>query len=340
MTESTLAHYCAIVKDEQEVEQNFESKSTKPAEDLKKYKEQLASFLSQQRVSCIPVTIASKNGEERTIYLRSKSSATYKPVDETSFKKAIEKVPTVSELKEVFEELKDPQATFIDVYSSWIFNTLYDMNSKRKTTFEISESKERGSAKKNKTDPPIQVPDEVKRIVEDWADASHNLQQLKKYKTREFERLYEEKKQVEPLVDKFLSQKPPKKQEQKITLDDESGPKPYYIRRIVKKDPPLKLAITKSKPLIIQSVKRVVETTKPELLKKPFRVEECDELLRNDLLLNMLYSEFRNEFKKFREKGVKVKTKIELTDNPSKKRKVKEEPKSDGEDDGDGNDNE
>lgn len=334
MTESTLSHYCAIVQDEQEVENIYESKSTKLSEDLKKYKAQLASFLEQQRVSCVPVTIKSKNGEDRTIYLRSKQTATYKPVDEPSFKKAIEKVPSVNELKEVFDELKDPQATFIDVYSSWIFNTLYDMNAKKKVTFEISESKERSSKKDKTSAPPIQIPDQVRDIVEDWADASHNLQKLKKYKVTEFKRLGEEKKEVEPLVDKYLAQKPPQKQEQKITIDHKDGPKPYYIRRVVKTEPPPKLAITKSKPLIIQSVKRVVEHTKPDLLQKPFTVDDSSELLRNDLLLNMLYTEFRSEFKKFKEKGAKVKTNIELTDNPSRKRKPKQEPKPDEDEDG------
>lgn len=328
MTDSTLAHYCAIVQDEQEVEQKVESKSAKLTEDLKKYKSQLSAFLAQQRVSCVPVTITSKSGEDRTVYLRSKQTATYKHVDETSFKKAIEKVPTVSELKDVFDELKDPQATFIDVYSSWIFNTLYELNAKKKVTFEISESKERVSKKEKTSTPPIQVPDQIKDIVEDWADASHNLQQLKKYKTQEFKRLGEEKKEVEPLVDKFLAQKPPQKQEQKITIDHEQGPKPYYIRRVVKKEPP-KLALTKSKPVIIQSVKRVVETTNPDLLRKPFNIEESVELLRNDLLLNMLYTEFRSEFKKFKEKGTKVKSNIELTDNPSRKRKPKQKPDDD-----------
>lgn len=332
MTDSTLAHYCAIVQDEQEVEQTFESKSTKLTEDLKKYKSILSEYLIQQRVSCLPVTITSKSGEDRTVYLRSKQTATYKPVDENSFKKAIEKVPTVSELKEVYDELKDPQATFIDVYSSWIFNMLYDLNVKKRVTFEISESKERASKKDKTSNHPIQVPDQIKDVVEDWAYATHNLQQLKKFKTQEFKRLKEEKKEVEPLVDKFLAQKPPEKQEQKITIDHEQGPKPYYIRRVIKKDPP-KLTLTKSKPFIIQSVKRVVETTKPDLIRKPFTVEESADLLRNDLLLNMLYTEFRSEFKQFKEKGTKVKSNIELTDNPSRKRKPKKESKPDDDED-------
>ena len=313
-----LSHYCAISRDEMNMESQCAEQAKQFTEEIKKCKSTLADFLEHHKKTCIPITIRTEKGEEKTIYIRNVEKTTYKTVNEDSFKKVIETIPTPEELKDLFDQLENPAASFIDVYSAWIYNTLYDQNTSKRTTFEVSEKKER--AKKTKSTDEVKVPSHIIQAAEDWMNTSYNIKRLKTFKKTAMTQLAEEKKAIEPAIEMFLASKPPEKQEQKISMVVQGQDKPFYIKRVVEKKRPA-LTLTKSKPIILQSVQTMVQATDPTLLKKPFTPEDAKSIFNNDIVLNMLFSEFRTKLASFKQSGIKVKTRIEMSDKPKGKRK-------------------
>lgn len=313
-----LSHYCAISRDEMNMEAQCSEQAKQFTEEITKCKTLMADFLEQQKKTCIPITIRTANGEEKTIYLRNVEKTTYKTVNEDAFKRVIETVPTPDELKDVYDQLENPAASFIDVYSAWIYNTLYDQNTSKRTTFEISDKKER--TKKSKTADEIKVPSHIIQAAEDWVNTTYNIKRLKTFKKTAMTQLADEKKVIEPAIETFLASKPPEKQEQKISMVVQGHEKPFYLKRVIEKKRPA-LTLTKSKPIILQTVQTMVQSTNPTLLKKPFTTEDAKNVFSNEIVLNVLFDEFRTKLASFKQAGTKVTTHIEMSDKPTGKRK-------------------
>lgn len=313
--EDPLSKYCAISRDEILIEEQCTTQSDQLTSELTQCKSVLEEFLNCQKKTCIPVKVQTDEGD-RTIYLRSVEKTSYKAVNEDAFKRVIEKLPTPQDLQNVFDQLENPNANFIDVYASWIFNTLYDQNTTKRTVFEVSDKQERGAKKKTKTTEEVKVPDAIIQAAEDWMLATHNIKRLKSFKKVRMDLLEQEKKSIEPVIETFLASRPKDKQEQKVMMNLHGEDKPYYIKRIVEKRSP-SLSLNKSKPLILNSVQQVVKSTQPQLSSKPFQVSDVNNLFRNNMLLSMLYAEFRAQIETFKQTGVKVSTHVELREKGS-----------------------
>ena len=314
-----LSKYCAISRDEILIEEQCVTQAEQITDELTKCKTVLEEFFKRQKKTCVPVKVQTDEGD-RTIYLRSVEKTSYKAVNEDAFKRVIEKLPTSQDLQEVFNQLENPSANFIDVYASWIFNTLYDQNTTQRSVFEVSDKKEKG--KKNANTDEVNIPDAITQATEDWMLAAHNIKRLKLFKKGKMDLLAQEKKTIEPVIETFLASRPKDKQEQKVMMNLHGEDKPYYIKRIVEtRRPPLSL--NKAKPLILTSVQQVVKATQPQLLNKPFQSSDADRLFRNDMLLSMLYAEFRTQFETFKQTAVKVSTHVELREKGDGNRKRK-----------------
>jgi len=325
--EQTLSQYCAIARDEMQVKEQCSEQTSELTEELAQCKTVLAQFLQQQNQTCVPVTVQTDEGE-RTLYLRSMVKTTYKTVNEDAFKRVIERVPSPEDLQDVYDQLESPNANFIDVYASWIFNTLYEQNTTQRTAFEVSDKKARGTAK----NPVVSVPPTVTDALDRWMLATHNLRRLKTFKKTKIEALAQEKKTVEPQIEAFLAARPADKQEQKVTMTLHGEAKPFLLRRVVEKRSPA-LTLNKSKPLILHSVEKVVTTIQPQLLQKPFERKDVSTVLGNSMVLNLLCAEFRTQFEAYRQTNVNVTTHVGLYDKnqPRNKRKAEEPGASDEE---------
>ena len=322
--DQTLSQYCVIARDELLFKEKCATQARSFNQDLHDCQARLAEFAQSQPQPCIPVTVRTADGEPQQMFLKTSEKTTYKAVDEEGFKRVVEKVPTVEDLKAVFDDMESPQASLADVYATWLFRQLYNRNTEKKRVFEISDKK--GRTKKNAPAGHIHVPDHIVALTEQWTHIQSNMKRLKEFKRSTIHRFENEKKAIEPVLNSYLAAKPHQKQEQKIAMSVQGEIKPFYLKRVVKRLKP-RLTLPQSRSLILDTVTSVIKT------RDPFDLDVTREILkRHATLPNLIFSEFRTQLEQYRQSRVKVSTHIKLCEPRTRKRK---EPTETAEEDSD-----
>ena len=316
-----MTNFCALYRDEITLEDKYKEQFQELKESEKKYKTLLSNYLTTQQQTCIPVKIKTTNKDDKTeqeqiVYLRLKSKVSQKSVNEDTFKQIIQMSPSVSELKEIYVNLKNDQASLMDVFTQWIIDKLYELNCTKQSVFELSSSGEKKkSHKKRKTDseeksepnPNDVLSLEIVQATQELHKIQSREKTLRKMKKEKLNEIEQEKKNNEPELDKFLSLKPIDKQEQKISMTVKGETIPFYLKKVVQIKKP-SLTLVKTKPLIQKTLQNVF--TEVMMIDLPFTVENCTKLTQ--INIHSLFSEFKNNFQQFKKERQVVSTSIVL----------------------------
>jgi len=293
-----ITKFCELSRDEMLIKEGCATQYNAVRPKANEYKKTLSTFLQQQQKTCVPLKF-SVNGEDVQMYLRRNESTTPKPVNEDAFKTVISEIPSLSDLKATFDEMKDSQSqplSFVDVYTQWVVNQLKTKNVSRRVTFKLTSSKERlpkGSKKSTPSD--VTLPPDIFKMAQELYQIQCNKFRLDTYREEKIEKIVESKKQLEPLLDKFLLSKP--KPEQKVAIDVQGKVKPFFIQRTVAPSRPQTLTLQKSQPLIRTSVLKSID---PSLGSATFSERAYNAVFSGDMFTHVLLNNFKAYYDKFR----------------------------------------
>ena len=336
VVQTSMTNFCAIHRDEMIFENKYKKQYREIAENEKKYKTQLEQYLAHEKQSCIGVTIPVDEHNQQTMYLRFKPKTSQKMVNEDSFHAVIDHFPAPDDLYQTFKKLKNSQATLTEVYGQWLIDTLYSQNTTKKMVFEFTTTKEKkksGGKSDNKNrnsesldDSPVKIPREIMEMASQLYKIQYNKKELNQYKKQKCQEFTAEKKQYVPVLEKFLSSKPESKQEQKISMNIQGETKPFCLKKIVKTPTP-SLTLSKSRPVVLQSVHTTIKTAFPQWVDRPFQTQMVHDLENHPDFLHVLMAEFKNQLQYYKKTSAKTSTSIVLEEHKNRrKRTSREEP--------------
>ena len=332
----SLRNYCSIVNNSVVLTRQCKEEEKKCKQMTKQYTDVLTQFLSDQKVTCLPIQIPI-DGQTQDYYLRLKTKTSQKSVNETSFKNVVSHLPTPQDLSFTYSEMKKPSATLAEVISQWVMNELYKQNTSHRTVFELSASKEKGfigktSAKKRKVgddgkEVKIQalphLPEDIVKAAHDLFTVQYNEKRLKEFKKQKVFTMNQEKKRYEPILHQYLSAKG-ESQQQKITITRDGELQPFFLKRVVKTKKPGSVTLAKSKQLVASSVLHAIKQARSGLENQPFNVQLYQTLLQHDSFPNLIFAEFCGQFSDYQKTNIRVSTDIVLQPERRKRSKKSE----------------
>lgn len=325
-TQEALKNFCYYKSKESTFENNCAQQAKQFKNEEEKYRSLLSEYVINSKQTCIPVDISLDDDTKQQVYLRLKTKTLTKTINEDRFNEVISMNPSSEELIDIFHKLKDPRATFVDVYTSWVLEKLHDHTVTRTTVFELSESKERVSKKqkRDKNDSKHSVPQEIADFTAQLYKIQHHMKRLKTYRKENVQKYEQHIKPHEPILQTYFSQKPRDQQEQKVSMNVDGQVKPFFIKRVVETKRPF-LTLKKSEPLVVKSIHNVIKTKIPELCNVTFDVRYLKKLLETDLFRNLISQEFKHHISEFKKNGTVLVPSIVVVEDKKKKQQENSE---------------
>ena len=323
-----IEKYVVLAHEESTIDSQFKEKVLNVRKELKQIKDELMNFAMSQPQSCITVQINPDNPKEK-IYLRKKVKMVPNAINVDRFKEVAALQPTPEELTQLYVAMCEPcstkktsvktNPTLADVYTTWLYNQLYQRNTVKKMTFDVSQSAERQSkADKQKAQPAIQIPTEILTKVQNFVRKQQKIEYLNEEKTDELVKIQSEKQTIEPQIDNFLQSRPVDKQSQKVTMNfDGEKSETRFVERVRTVTKPASITLAKTKPLISSTIFAILDSH------IPFNSETVNQLYSPNFA-NIVFHKFCEEFSKYQQEGTKVSTCIKLNKNRGRKRKNEE----------------
>jgi hypothetical protein len=264
---------------------------------LMKYMEQVSPPNKKWIVKC---------PTNEVVRIKLKQTTSQKTINEDRLKEVIELNPTPEELIHICHNLKTSQSSFIEVYSTWFIRKLYEYNTVKKTELEIKEEeKQKIVSSSSSSSPPPEILETISKLIQ----IQQNKSKLTRYKQEFTHQIINEKKKCEPILDTFLSTKPPHKQEQKVTLNVQGEIKPFYIQRVMKTYKP-SLTLSRSKPLVHHVIQSIITSRFPEINNKPFHVDDLNKIYNIQNFKQDLFSEFQKQLQQYKQDSQKIQSNI------------------------------
>jgi len=341
----SIKKYCAIQREIMEVNSQIAKEKQVERKIAKECSTVLKNYLVENNATCIPVVIgASEEKSPQRLYMRLKTVVRKNALSDKSIAKLLEVNPTPEELNTLAKSFSTQPPTLLDVYTAWLQRRLEQINTK--TTFELSESKERGESTGKRKRPDDEEDQPPKRTYPITPEVIKSVQKL--YKSQTKQKQWREnikkrtsdkvalKKQYEPIIESFLlrkdstiripdDEKAPQipqvtpLQSQKVLMKVGGVERPFYLNRKVR-EVGNKLPFAEAPKFFKESLQPLFSQRLPEATTKPFTPQQVTliESSKREIMQQLL-----TDFEVYVDENKKYVSTVSLDRTQCKKKKPK-----------------